>query len=604
MYERFFGLADAPFRLTPDPRYLFLSRKHADALAHLKLGLSESSGFVCITGDVGTGKTTLLRAFLTGPIPDTATAYVFNPVLSPLELLQTINGEFGLPADTDSRTELVGALNRHLLEQRKAGRRAIVVIDEAQALAVEVLEQLRLLSNLETTTEKLLRIILVGQPQLRTLLLHPELVQLNQRITLRWHIGPLTRQETGAYIQHRLSIASQTQAGPIFTRPALRRIHRLSGGVPRMINMIAHRAMVAAFADDRHTVRTRSVRQAYDEIAVVPLPPRRRPSRVAALATVGAAACLAVIAIGAARLSPPPEPVPLPAAEPAGRPAASAPEAAPPSVAPVPEAQAPGAVPEPAAPPPSAAEEPPSPETATASQAATSPPPQVATAPGQAAPEPPARAEVEQRLAALDTRGSAREALDAVFAAWGVRLLAPREPAEARAFTGAAVRRGLEHLLVSSNGTMLRALDLPAILELNPPDAAGLRYAAVVNLSTTGATLVIGDAAGAVDRAFLDRAWFGRAHVFWRDFDGIGALTGASSGGVRRLQTLLRRAGIYHGPETGVFDEATRVAVLEFQRARFLVADGLPGPLTRILLYDVAGGYPRPTLGAGGGGTS
>ena len=276
MYERFFGLADAPFRLTPDPRYLFLSRKHADALAHLKLGLSESSGFVCITGDVGTGKTTLLRAFLTGPIPDTATAYVFNPVLSPLELLQTINAEFGLPADTDSRTELVGALNRHLLAQRQAGRRAIVVIDEAQALAVEVLEQLRLLSNLETTTEKLLRIILVGQPQLRTLLLHPELVQLNQRITLRWHIGPLTRQETGAYIQHRLSIASQGQAGPIFTRPALRLIHRRSGGVPRMINMIAHRAMVAAFADDRRTVRTRSVRQAYDEIAVVPLPTRRR----------------------------------------------------------------------------------------------------------------------------------------------------------------------------------------------------------------------------------------------------------------------------------------------------------------------------------------
>ncbi|TMA60308.1 MAG: peptidoglycan-binding protein [Deltaproteobacteria bacterium] len=241
---------------------------------------------------------------------------------------------------------------------------------------------------------------------------------------------------------------------------------------------------------------------------------------------------------------------------------------------------------------------------ATAPPTAPSPPPQIASAPPSAAPEPPGPAEVEQRLAALDARASAREALNAVFAAWGVRLLAPREPADARAFTGAAVRRGLEHLLVSSNGTLLRALDLPAILELNPPDAAGLRYAAVVNLSTTGATLVIGDATGAVDRAFLDRAWFGRAHVFWRDFDGIGALTGASSGGVRRLQTLLRRAGIYHGPETGVFDEATRVAVLEFQRARFLVADGLPGPLTRILLYDVAGGYTRPTLGAGGGGTS
>src|SRR5436309_2229978 len=344
MYERFFGLADAPFRLTPDPRYLFLSRKHADALAHLKLGLSESSGFVCITGDVGTGKTTLLRAFLTGPIPDTATAYVFNPVLSPLELLQTINAEFGLRADTDSRTELVGALNRHLLAQRKAGRQAIVVIDEAQALAVEVLEQLRLLSNLETTTEKLLRIILVGQPQLRMLLLHPELVQLNQRITLRWHIGPLTRRETAAYIEHRLAIASRGQASRIFTRPALRLIHRHSGGVPRLINMIAHRAMVAAFADDRRTVQRRSVRQAYNEIAVVPLPGRRRASRWAALSTVGAAACLAVIAVGAARLSPPPDPASVPAPEPVApnvppsAPAAEAQNAAPSAPAPADEA--------------------------------------------------------------------------------------------------------------------------------------------------------------------------------------------------------------------------------------------------------------------------
>src|SRR5207244_7797616 len=329
MYERFFGLADAPFRLTPDPRYLFLSPKHAEALAHLKLGLRESSGFVCITGDVGTGKTTLLRAFLAGLGPETASAYIFNPPVSAFALLKTINGELGLFAKTRSRKKLVDARNVPLLAQREAGRRSIVIIDEAQALSIDVLEQLRLLSNLETTTEKLLRIVLAGQPQLRALLLHPELVQLNQRITLRWHIGPLTRQETGAYIQHRLSIASQGHAGPIFTRPALRLIHRRSGGVPRMINMIAHRAMVAAFADDRRTVERRSVRQAYDEIAVVPLPARRRASRVAALATVGAAACLAVIAIGAARLSPPPEPAALPAAEPTS--ASATPVAEPPA---------------------------------------------------------------------------------------------------------------------------------------------------------------------------------------------------------------------------------------------------------------------------------
>src|SRR2546428_3777702 len=248
MYERFFGLVDTPFRLTPDPRYLFLSPKHAEALAHLKLGLRESSGFVCITGDVGTGKTTLLRAFLGGLTPEISTAYIFNPALSALELLQTINTEFGLPAATTSRKELTSSLNQHLLAQREAGRQAVVVIDEAQALGIEVLEQLRLLSNLETTTEKLLRIVLVGQPQLRTLLLHPGLVQLNQRITLRWHIGPLGKAETAAYVQHRIAVASRGQIRDLFTRPAMRLVHRLSGGLPRLINMVAHRALLAAFA--------------------------------------------------------------------------------------------------------------------------------------------------------------------------------------------------------------------------------------------------------------------------------------------------------------------------------------------------------------------
>src|SRR5215831_6293577 len=228
MYERFFGLTDAPFRLTPDPRYLFLSRRHADALAHLRLGLQES-GFVCITGDVGTGKTTLLRSFLSQLGPEIQAAYIFNPALSPLELVKTVSAEFGLPA-TGSSQRLFDALNRHLLAQCVAGRRCVVVIDEAQALGIEVLEQLRLLSNLETATEKLLRIILVGQPQLRALLTHPELVQLNQRITLRWHIGPLGAGETADYLRHRLSVASHAKARDLFTRRAAVLVHRYAGG--------------------------------------------------------------------------------------------------------------------------------------------------------------------------------------------------------------------------------------------------------------------------------------------------------------------------------------------------------------------------------------
>src|SRR5207249_4128771 len=232
MYERFFGLDDAPFRLTPDPRYLFLSSKHAEALAHLRLGLKESSGFVCITGDVGTGKTTLLRAFLGELGPDVAAAYIFSPALSTTELLQRINREFGLPGMSASQMELVDGLNAHLLAQREAGRISVVVVDEAQAFSMDLLEQLRLLSNLETATEKLLRVVLVGQPQLRTLLLDPGMAQLNQRITLRWHMGPLRYRETVAYVRHRLGVASGGKTTRLFTVPALRLTHSLAAEVP------------------------------------------------------------------------------------------------------------------------------------------------------------------------------------------------------------------------------------------------------------------------------------------------------------------------------------------------------------------------------------
>src|SRR5436305_1883534 len=242
MYERFFGLGDAPFRLTPDPRYLFLSSKHAEALAHLRLGLKESSGFVCITGDVGTGKTTPLRAFRAELGPEVTAAYIITPALSTLELLQRINREFGLPGTSTSQMELVDTLNAHLLAQHQAGRVSVVVVDEAQAFSMDLLEQLRLLSNLETATEKLLRVVLVGQPQLRTLLLDPAMAQLNQRITLRWHMGPLRYRETVAYVRHRLAVASDGKAARLFTVPALRLTHSLADGVPRLINMIAHRA--------------------------------------------------------------------------------------------------------------------------------------------------------------------------------------------------------------------------------------------------------------------------------------------------------------------------------------------------------------------------
>jgi len=566
MYERFFGLADAPFRLTPDPRYLFLSPKHAEALAHLKLGLRESSGFVCITGDVGTGKTTLLRAFLAGLGHENATAYIFNPPLSALELLKTINAELGLFAATGSRKKLVDALNAHLLAQREAGRRSMVIIDEAQALSIDVLEQLRLLSNLETATEKLLRIVLVGQPQLRALLLHPELVQLNQRITLRWHMGPLSSRETVAYVRHRLRVAGGDGPPPrIFTRPALRLVHRISRGVPRLINMVAHRSMVAAFAADRRVVRVALVRQAHREIGAVPLAaaapaPRRRVAWV----TAAVGTCLGVVALGVGGL--------------AWRPERSFGGAG--------ESPLPASVVRPAA------------ETPAPAVAATRPPESLVTA-VESAPVAPAT-DVERRLASLDARASTRAAIAAILAAWHARPLARDEPAGTADLARIAARRGLEDLPLVGNASMLRLLDLPAILELRVPGAAQPREVVLTGMADSRALLVIDGHPTSVDPAFLDQHWFGQAHLLWRDFERLGSTFGRGGHGapVAHLQALLRRAGTYHGAPTGQFDAATEAAVLAFQRARFLSVDGRVGRLTRIVLYAAAGGYPRPRLGA------
>jgi len=567
MYERFFGLEDAPFRLTPDPRYLFLSKKHEDALAHLKLGLTES-GFVCITGDVGTGKTTLLRHFLAGLGADVSTAYVFNPSLSALELLQTINTEFGLTATSTCKKALTDVLNAHLLALRRDGRRAVVVIDEAQALDIDVLEQLRLLSNLETPTEKLLRIILVGQPQLRALLLHPELVQLNQRITLRWHIGPLAPGETQAYVRHRLSVASHGKARDVFARRALVLLHRYSGGVPRLVNMLAHRALLAAFATDRARVTAADVKKAHREVSTIPLPVRAPRSRLVPW-TVAAAACAAAMVLGVRQLETPPDPSTI--ADHSGP-------------APVLANMTTDAAPAPAAPPaPEAAPTPPVTEAA-ATTSTTLP-----------APSP------LERLTAIDAATSLHTALGAVARAWNVQPPDDDEQRDAD-LPRFAEQRALEHLPLTGNLAMLRLLDVPAVLELRFPNVADSRYATLVALEPDHLTLVLDGDPVPVDAAFLERYWYGRAHVFSRDFEGLGpGQIPADARGARvvRLQALLTRTGLYDGGETGVFSPATRSAVTAFQRSRFIEPDGQVGRLTRMVLYAAVGGYHRPSLVGG-----
>lgn len=266
MYNHHFGLAEAPFSIAPDPRYLFLSEQHREALAHLLYGIGDHGGFVVLTGEVGTGKTTVCRCLLQ-QIPDHIDiAVIVNPKLNSQELLQTICEELGVGVAEEQPTskQLIDALNTFLLSTHARGRNAILIIDEAQNIATDVLEQLRLLTNLETNERKLLQLILLGQPELNTLLAQPSLRQLAQRITARYHLRPLARQEVAQYIEHRLSIAGFR--GHLFSPAAVAWIYSYSKGIPRLINLLADRALLGTYADGSNLVDARMVRRAAREV--------------------------------------------------------------------------------------------------------------------------------------------------------------------------------------------------------------------------------------------------------------------------------------------------------------------------------------------------
>ena len=275
MYAKFFGLHRAPFSIAPDPRTLFMSERHREALAHLMYGVAGGGGVVLLSGEVGAGKTTICRCFLEQAPVGCQVAYIFNPKLNVTELLQTICEEFGveLPARFAAHAPgaplgvkaSIDALNAHLLAAHARGKQCVLIIDEAQNLSPEVLEQLRLLTNLETATRKLLQIILIGQPELRDMLAAPNLAALAQRVIARCHLGPLVESETTAYLAYRLAVAGLKGALP-FDGPALRAIHRHSGGVPRRINLLADRALLGAYAEGRPNVGRRMVNRAAAEV--------------------------------------------------------------------------------------------------------------------------------------------------------------------------------------------------------------------------------------------------------------------------------------------------------------------------------------------------
>ncbi len=265
MYLNYYGLTEPPFDITPNPRFLFYSAKHREAFNHLLYGIRERKGFVQLTGEVGAGKTTLCRAMLEQLDDRFATALILNPVMSPNEMMKAIGLEFGLPVNGLDRLDTLAVINQFLLQQVELGKDAVLIIDEAQDLTDELLEQVRLLSNLETDNRKLLQIVLMGQPELRERLNNPRLRQLRQRITVRYHLLPLSRQEVRQYVQHRLHLCGGN-GHPAFTRPAFWRLYQYTKGIPRVLNALCDKALLAGFVAQRKRIDFRLVSRAVREL--------------------------------------------------------------------------------------------------------------------------------------------------------------------------------------------------------------------------------------------------------------------------------------------------------------------------------------------------
>ncbi len=575
MYAPYFGLQKEPFSIAPDPRFLFMSDMHREALAHLLYGLGGAAGqgggggFVLLTGEIGAGKTTVCRAFLEQVPAHCVVAYIFNPRLSAIELLQTVCEEFAVavPARSEGAAptlkDHVDALNRFLLAAHAQGRQAVLIIDEAQSLDAEVLEQLRLLTNLETHERKLLQIVLIGQPELRKLLAQPQLEQLAQRVIARYHLPALGPAETAQYVRHRLSVAGPAAQLP-FDDAALARIHRLSGGVPRRINLLCDRALLGAYAHGQARVGRAGVDQAAAEVFAPPTPAQAgaglwaRASGWPQPALWGGAALggLALaLALGWAWRG---------AQEPAGSAMAPSPVAG-----------------------------------AAASAAAAG-----EGGAGPATPTEPA-AQAAPRTDAAGLLAAALADEDAAWAAlgsgWGVRLPASQACAAAPA-TGLACFR-------SSGGlAVLRALDRPSLLRLRQADAAR-GWVQLVALSDNQATLQSGGQTWQLSLPALATLWRGEFATLWRlpPGWGEGGRPGAEGPVLADwLQQQLSLAGVAGGADTSATSMATdgavpaaaplpaaagslRARVLAFQVATGLPPDGVAGPMTLMRLNRAAG---------------
>jgi general secretion pathway protein A len=546
MYTAFYGLTEKPFAITPDPRYLFMSERHAEALAHLLYGISEAGGFIQLTGEVGTGKTTVVRSLLERLPKHAEVAVILNPQLKPVEFLLTICEELGIfvrDEDVNSVKELVDILNRRLLEAHAKGRRVVVIVDEAQNLSPETLEQVRLLTNLETASQKLLQIILIGQPELRDVLARNELRQLAQRITGRYHLDPLSRAETAAYVRHRMKVAGATFE--VFTPAALREIHRLSGGIPRIINVICDRALLGGYTRETQRIGPPLVRAAASEVYGRQMAPIWMRPLLAVAGIVG----VGVLGTGLWMLVSEPKPVV----------AASEPVVSQPLDEAVPA------------------------ETVVAANDA---PPAL----------PPARTpiDVTELFNTQAQYTNTSTAFAQLFHLWGAHY----DPQGGRA-CDQALAQGLECVFQKGSWGQLRTLNRPAILTLID-DTGSAHQLTIARLDDEVAEITLGTATYDVSVSSLSRYWYGEYLLLWRpQVTGLRALRlGMRGDEVRWLRRTLYSARGQKPvePASDYYDEELASMVEDFQRRHRLNVDGVAGVHTRIVLDSVVNPTGAPLL--------
>ena len=579
MYSNFFGFKERPFKLLPDPTYLYLSKGHEEALAHLKYAVAHGDGFVEITGEVGTGKTTLCRVFLDRLPGDTEAAYIFNPRLDEVQLLKAINDELKVDSSADNAKELVDALNAFLMQMKADGKKVIVIIDEAQNLSIDVLEQLRLLSNLETTRSKLIQIILVGQPELAEMLDSHELRQLGQRVTLSCYLAPLTLKETGAYIEHRLQVAL-TKPVSMFSKAALKEIYKYASGVPRLINIICDRSLLIAFSRNRKRVSGNIVRMAIRELWSrgdhrKQFPLKRRTAAALVVAVVAVLAVLLLPGIvhwetGVTPLIALPEPGPA--------------VKEPPLVAIPIEIQAEmepveirtGMEPAPIEPAPT--------ETASLEKEA-----------------PMALKGYLDQAEPSETRYSAMTEL---MSLWAVEtyiqpyLVSIKD--DDTFFNLVAEQQGLKIQVTEGNTDLVKKLNLPAIFKFESPNENLPIYLTLEKIQEDQAIFRAQGVEADVTIPYeaLASQFKGTVFFAWKNHLGFKGTIPFSypKGSVIMLKMLLRDMGYDNVALTPEYDKETKMIIQKIQQRNGITADGFVGPLTKIVLYNEKGDFPAPRL--------